>query len=96
MEFVYAIIALIMGAVGSYFVVGGKQKQAGAIQDESHKREAEKILSDAKLNAEKTISQANLKAEKSFSEFKDKQEIFKKEKIKEKKREKDRKKENRV
>ncbi|MFT7121209.1 MAG: ribonuclease Y [Neolewinella sp.] len=83
MEFVYAIIALFVGAVGSYFVVGGKQKQAGAIQDESHKREAEKILSDAKLNAEKTVSQAKLKAEKSFSEFKDKQEIFKKEKIKE-------------
>lgn len=83
MEFVYAIIALLVGAVGTYFVVGGKQKQADAIKDETHKREAEKILADAKLKAEKTVSEAKLKAEKTFSEFKDKQEAFKKEKIKE-------------
>ena len=83
MEIVYAIVALIVGAVGTFFVVGNKNKAAAAVQDESHKREAEKILADAKLKAEKTISDAKLKAEKTFSEFKDKQEVFKKQKIKE-------------
>lgn len=83
MEFVYAIAALLIGVIGTYMVVGGKQKQADAIKDESHKREAEKILADAKLKAEKTVSEAKLKAEKTFSEFKDKQDAFKKEKIKE-------------
>lgn len=83
MEIVYAIAALVIGVIGTYMVVGGKNKQAAAIQDESHKREAEKTLSDAKLKAEKTVSEAKLKAEKTFSEFKDKQEAFKKEKIKE-------------
>ena len=83
MDIIYAAVALVVGVIGTYFVVGGKHKQAGAVQDESHKREAEKIIADAKLTAEKTVSQAKLKAEKSFSEFKEKQEAFKKEKIKE-------------
>jgi len=83
MEILYAVIALLVGAAGTYFAVGGKQKQAAAVQDESHKRVAEKTIADAQLKAEKTISEAKLKAEKSFSEFKDKQEAFKKEKIKE-------------
>ncbi len=83
MEFIYAIAALVIGVIGTYFVVGGKQKQASAVQDESHKREAEKILAEAKLTAEKTVSEAKLKAEKTFSEFKEKQEAFKQEKIKE-------------
>lgn len=83
MEFVYAIAALIIGAIGTYMVVGGKQKAENAVKDESHKREAEKVVADAKLQAEKIISEAKLNAEKSFSEFRDKQEAFKKEKIKE-------------
>ncbi|WP_273445006.1 ribonuclease Y [Neolewinella agarilytica] len=83
MEFIYAIAALVIGVIGTYFVVGGKQKQASAVQDESHKREAEKILAEAKLTAEKTVSEAKLKAEKTFNEFKEKQEAFKQEKIKE-------------
>ena len=83
MEIIYAIVALIVGIVGTYFVVGGKKKAESAIQDEAHKREAEKILADAKLKAEKTVSEAKLNAEKTFSQFKDKQEAFKKEKIKE-------------
>lgn len=83
MEFVYAVIALVLGVVGTYFVVGGKRKQADAIKDESHKREAEKTLADAKLQAEKIVSDAKLKAEKTFSEYKDKQDAFKKQKIKE-------------
>jgi ribonuclease Y len=82
-DIIYIIVAVIVSVVGTYFVVGGKNKQAAAIQDVSHQREAEKILADAKLKAEKTVSEAKLKAEKSFSEFKEKQEVFKKEKIKE-------------
>ena len=83
MEFIYAIVALIVGVVGTYFIVGGKRKAEDAVKDESARREAEKIVADAKLKAEKTISDAKLKAEKTFSEYKDKQEAFKKEKIKE-------------
>ncbi|SEP89606.1 ribonuclease Y [Neolewinella agarilytica] len=83
MDIIYAVAALVIGVIGTYFVVGGKQKQAGAVQDESHKREAEKILAEAKLTAEKTVSEAKLKAEKTFNQFKEKQEAFKQEKIKE-------------
>jgi len=54
MEFIYAIVALVVGVIGTYFVVGGKQKADNAVKDESHKREAEKILAEAKLKAEKT------------------------------------------
>ena len=69
-----------------YFVGAGQRKKlqdGNTQQDQSYKLEAEKVVAGAKLKAEKTISEAKLRAEKSFAEFKEKQEAFKKEKIKE-------------
>ncbi|MCL4145413.1 UNVERIFIED_CONTAM: hypothetical protein GTU68_040113, partial [Idotea baltica] len=69
-----------------YFVGAGQRKklqEGNTKQDQSYKLEAEKVIAEAKLKAEKTISEAKLKAEKTFAEFKEKQEAFKKEKIKE-------------
>lgn len=83
MEFLYVVIGLLIGAAVAYLIVSGKNKQQTALQDETYKRESEKMIAEAKLKAEKTFSEAKLKAEKTFSEFKDKQEAFKKEKIKE-------------
>jgi len=77
---------LVLGVVVMYFVGAGQRKKlqdGNTKQDHSYKLEAEKVIASAKLKAEKTVSEAKLKAEKSFAEFKEKQEAFKKEKIKE-------------
>ncbi|OAV42857.1 ribonuclease Y [Lewinella sp. 4G2] len=86
MEFIYAIVGLIVGVVAMFFVASGQKKALLAdkqTKDTTTKAQADKLLADAKLKAEKTVSEAQLKAEKTFSEFKDKQEQFKKQKIKE-------------
>ena len=73
MELIYGAIGLLIGAVVVFFIGSAQRKKlqnAVQKQDNSHKLEAEKILSDAKLKAEKT-----------FQEYKEKQEAFKQQKI---------------
>ena len=86
MEIIIGVVGLLVGAVVMYFVGAGQRKKLQenvAVQDQSHKLEAEKTVAEAKLKAEKIVADAQLKAEKSFADFKDKQEAFKKQKIKE-------------
>ena len=76
----------MIGAVVMYFIASGQKKAIIAnkqAKDTGAQMEAEKLVSNAKLKAEKTMSEAQLKAEQSFADFKDKQEAFKKQKIKE-------------
>ena len=85
-QIIYAIVGLVVGLVVMYFIASGQKKAIIAdkqVKDTTTKAQAEKMISDAKLKAEKVVSEAQLKAEKTFSEFKDKQDAFKKEKIKE-------------
>ncbi|MFK8162974.1 MAG: ribonuclease Y [Lewinella sp.] len=86
MEYILGFVGLVLGVIVTYFVGAGQRKklqEGNTKQDQSYKLEAEKVIAEAKLKAEKTVSEAKLKAEKSFAEFKEKQEAFKKEKIKE-------------
>ncbi|MFT5999353.1 MAG: ribonuclease Y [Neolewinella sp.] len=86
MEYILGLVGLVLGVVVMYFVGAGQRKKlqdGNTKQDQGYKLEAEKVIAGAKLKAEKTVSEARLKAEKSFAEFKEKQEVFKKEKIKE-------------
>ncbi|WP_020569347.1 ribonuclease Y [Neolewinella persica] len=86
MEYILGLVGLVLGVVVMYFVGAGQRKKlqdGNTKQDQSYKLVAEKAIADAKLKAEKTVSEAKLKAEKTFAEFKEKQEAFKKEKIKE-------------
>ena len=69
-----------------YFVSSTQKKAIIAdkqVKDSGAKLKAEQLVSQAKLKAEKTVADAQLKAEKTFADFKDKQEAFKKQKIKE-------------
>lgn len=75
MEFLPGLIGLVLGAVVMYFIGASQRKKllnSQGQQDQTHKLEAERIITEAKLKAEQT-----------FSEFKVKEEAFKKEKIKE-------------
>lgn len=86
MEYILGLVGLVLGVAVMYFVGAGQRKklqEGNTKQDQSYKLEAEKVIAEAKLKAEKTVSEAKLKAEKTFAEFKEKQEAFKKEKIKE-------------
>lgn len=86
MEYILGLAGLVLGAIVMYFVGAGQRKkllETNTEKDQSYKLEAEKVIADAKLKAEKTIAEAKLKAEQTYSEFKEKQEAFKKEKIKE-------------
>ncbi|MEM1357467.1 MAG: Rnase Y domain-containing protein, partial [Bacteroidota bacterium] len=75
MEFIPGIIGLVVGVIVTYFIGASQRKKLLANQgqqDQTHKLEAERIITEAKLKAEQT-----------FSEYKVKEEAFKKEKIKE-------------
>ena len=79
-------IGLIVGLAIMYFIAAGQKKAIIAekqTKDTGARLEAEKLISDAKLKSEKTIIEAERKAEKAFADFKEKQEAFKKQKIKE-------------
>ncbi|MEO0731362.1 MAG: ribonuclease Y [Bacteroidota bacterium] len=75
MDFIFGAAGLVIGAIVMYFIGAGQRKkllEAQGQQDQTHKLEAEKIVANAKLKAEQT-----------FAEYKEKQEAFKKQKIKE-------------
>lgn len=84
MEYILGVVGLIVGAIIAYVIGAGQRKkilEAKTARDNTHQLEAEKTVTEAKLQAEKIVSEAERKAQQATEKYKAEQEAFKKKKI---------------